>query len=77
MAERVKMVGLRPGAEDDVSPHGDLAPKVGANLRRLRVRRGLSLERLVQRSGLKNCREIASAGCRAPRLESRGSNISM
>jgi transcriptional regulator with XRE-family HTH domain len=30
----------------------DLAPVVGANLRRLRVRRGLSLEKLSQRSGV-------------------------
>ncbi len=39
------------------SPHeapaaGDLTPVVGANLRRLRVRRGLSLERLAQASGV-------------------------
>jgi transcriptional regulator with XRE-family HTH domain len=31
---------------------GDLTPLVGANLRRLRVRRGLSLERLAQASGV-------------------------
>lgn len=31
---------------------GDLAPIVGANLRRLRVKRGLSLEKLSQRSGV-------------------------
>jgi transcriptional regulator with XRE-family HTH domain len=30
----------------------DLAPTVGANLRRLRVKRGLSLERLAQASGV-------------------------
>lgn len=30
----------------------DLAPIVGANLRRLRIRRGLSLEKLAQRSGV-------------------------
>jgi transcriptional regulator with XRE-family HTH domain len=30
----------------------DLAPVVGANLRRLRMRRGLSLEKLAQRSGV-------------------------
>jgi transcriptional regulator with XRE-family HTH domain len=30
----------------------DLAPVVGANLRRLRIRRGLSLEKLAQRSGV-------------------------
>jgi len=30
----------------------DLAPMVGANLRRLRIRRGLSLDRLARRSGV-------------------------
>src|SRR5437763_15311208 len=30
----------------------DLAPVVGANLRRLRMRRGLSLEKLAQKSGV-------------------------
>ena len=34
------------------SSTGDLAPKIGANLRRLRSKRGLSLERLAQRSGV-------------------------
>lgn len=33
-------------------PPDDLAPTVGANLRRLRSKRGLSLERLAQRSGV-------------------------
>src|SRR5689334_16779324 len=49
----------RSSEPDDRSPApaqqdtpGDLAPVVGANLRRLRVRRGLSLERLAQRSGV-------------------------
>lgn len=37
------------GAEDAPA---DLAPVVGANLRRLRMRRGLSLERLAQKSGV-------------------------
>jgi transcriptional regulator with XRE-family HTH domain len=36
----------------DVADAADLAPLVGANLRRLRTRRGLSLERLAQRSGV-------------------------
>jgi transcriptional regulator with XRE-family HTH domain len=38
-----------PTAEAESS---DLAPVVGANLRRLRMRRGLSLEKLSQRSGV-------------------------
>jgi transcriptional regulator with XRE-family HTH domain len=33
-------------------PTADLAPVVGANLRRLRLRRGLSLEKLAQKSGV-------------------------
>jgi transcriptional regulator with XRE-family HTH domain len=33
-------------------PDGDLTPVVGANLRRLRVKRGLSLERLARASGV-------------------------
>src|SRR5512133_1256001 len=32
--------------------NGDLTPLVGTNLRRIRVRRGLSLERLAQASGV-------------------------
>jgi transcriptional regulator with XRE-family HTH domain len=38
-------------ASSDGAP-SDLAPVVGANLRRLRLRRGLSLEKLSQRSGV-------------------------
>ena len=38
-----------PPGEPETS---DLAPVVGANLRRLRMRRGLSLEKLSQRSGV-------------------------
>lgn len=34
------------------APNADLAPLVGANLRRLRTKRGLSLERLAQASGV-------------------------
>lgn len=42
-----------PGANSGVAPDAaDLAPIVGANLRRLRTRRGLSLERLAQVSGV-------------------------
>lgn len=36
----------------DPEQQQDLAPVVGANLRRLRLRRGLSLEKLSQRSGV-------------------------
>ncbi len=35
-----------------LSTDGDLAPVVGQNLRRLRVKRGLSLEKLSQKSGV-------------------------
>jgi transcriptional regulator with XRE-family HTH domain len=40
---------LAPGHADDAA---DLAPVVGGNLRRLRTKRGLSLERLSQLSGV-------------------------
>jgi transcriptional regulator with XRE-family HTH domain len=39
-------------AEEPAAESTDLAPVVGANLRRLRTRRGLSLERLAQISGV-------------------------
>jgi len=39
-------------AEAIHEPSSDLAPVVGGNLRRLRVRRGLSLERLAHQSGV-------------------------
>jgi transcriptional regulator with XRE-family HTH domain len=47
----------KPPKEDDWAyptdtEASDLAPVVGANLRRLRMRRGLSLEKLSQRSGV-------------------------
>jgi transcriptional regulator with XRE-family HTH domain len=54
----VIQAGLR---NDDASPdeateaaeaHADLTPIVGANLRRLRVKRGLSLERMAKASGV-------------------------
>ncbi|HET9958697.1 MAG TPA: XRE family transcriptional regulator [Polyangiaceae bacterium] len=35
-----------------VAPEGDLTPIVGANVRRLRLKRGLSLERLAKSSGV-------------------------
>lgn len=41
-----------PAAADAAHESTDLAPVVGANLRRLRTRRGLSLERLAQISGV-------------------------
>ncbi len=37
---------------NDAEAAADLAPVVGSNLRRLRMRRGLSLEKLSQRSGV-------------------------
>jgi transcriptional regulator with XRE-family HTH domain len=47
-------VDARPPRERAVheGDRADLAPVVGANLRRLRLRRGLSLEKLSQRSGV-------------------------
>ena len=46
----------QPAATGPTSPSGeatqDLAPVVGGNLRRLRMRRGLSLEKLAQNSGV-------------------------
>jgi transcriptional regulator with XRE-family HTH domain len=44
-----------PAAADDTAPAetvADLTPIVGANLRRLRVKRGLSLERMAKASGV-------------------------
>jgi transcriptional regulator with XRE-family HTH domain len=42
-----------PGpAESEMAPTADLAPVVGGNLRRLRVKRGLSLEKLSRLSGV-------------------------
>jgi len=40
------------GEEIPAAPAESLAPSVGANLRRLRSRRGLSLERLARRAGV-------------------------
>lgn len=44
--------GVAPGAAPGAAESTDLAPVVGGNLRRLRTRRGLSLERLAQISGV-------------------------
>ncbi len=42
-----------PGpTESEMAPTADLAPVVGGNLRRLRVKRGLSLEKLSRLSGV-------------------------
>jgi transcriptional regulator with XRE-family HTH domain len=50
---RVEEAPEAPPAVASSSPEtADLAPVVGANLRRLRTRRGLSLERLAQISGV-------------------------
>ena len=45
---------MQPATDTDVLalPENDLTPVVGANLRRLRVKRGLSLERLARVSGV-------------------------
>src|SRR4051812_14525722 len=58
--ERCARPGERDPAEDEAWTYDaavaetatDLAPVVGANLRRLRVRRGLSLERLSKACGV-------------------------
>jgi transcriptional regulator with XRE-family HTH domain len=56
VATTVERKGRAPAAVHDEpsAPHesADLAPVVGGNLRRLRTRRGLSLERLAQSSGV-------------------------
>jgi len=44
--------GNTGGGEPSAVPTESLAPSVGANLRRLRSRRGLSLERLARRAGV-------------------------
>jgi transcriptional regulator with XRE-family HTH domain len=44
--------GAAPGTPPPLTESADLAPVVGGNLRRLRTRRGLSLERLAQISGV-------------------------
>ncbi|HET7540625.1 MAG TPA: helix-turn-helix transcriptional regulator, partial [Polyangiaceae bacterium] len=41
-----------PVPDESAETHADLTPIVGANLRRLRVKRGLSLERMAKASGV-------------------------
>lgn len=41
-----------PASGEAAETHADLTPIVGANLRRLRVKRGLSLERMAKASGV-------------------------
>ena len=43
---------LRPTAPREAAPSDDLTPVVGANLKRFRSERGLSLERLAKASGV-------------------------
>ena len=51
-APEVAAAPAAPAAGGGAQESTDLAPVVGANLRRLRTRRGLSLERLAQISGV-------------------------
>jgi transcriptional regulator with XRE-family HTH domain len=51
-ARRSRVRTAAPPQETAPTPVGDLAPVVGANLRRLRVKRGLSLEKLSRISGV-------------------------
>src|SRR3954470_18406314 len=51
MGELVMSQGALPSADAQALEH-DLTPIVGANLKRLRVKRGLSLERLAKASGV-------------------------
>jgi len=52
IARREPGPGGSPEVREQAAPSTDLAPVVGANLRRLRVRRGLSLEKLSKLSGV-------------------------
>lgn len=46
------MVRRERGAEAELKPVSEVPPALGPNLRRLRSKRGLSLERLARRSGV-------------------------
>lgn len=50
------MTGVPPAAPEsagaEVDAQADLTPRLGANLRRVRTRQGLSLDRLAERSGV-------------------------
>jgi len=48
----LKATDEAPASDDNSETHADLTPIVGANLRRLRVKRGLSLERMAKASGV-------------------------
>jgi transcriptional regulator with XRE-family HTH domain len=52
MLARHEEVGPEPVRKKRRSGPGDVPPAVGINLRRLRSKRGLSLQRLAQRSGV-------------------------
>jgi transcriptional regulator with XRE-family HTH domain len=51
-AKRARARTIQPAPADESAPSADLAPVVGANLRRLRNQRGLSLEKLSRLSGV-------------------------
>jgi transcriptional regulator with XRE-family HTH domain len=52
MAKGKRPQGREPAAATETAPSADLAPVVGGNLRRLRGKRGLSLEKLSRLSGV-------------------------
>ena len=51
-AQGAKGAAASASASAEAAPSADLAPVVGGNLRRLRVKRGLSLEKLSRLSGV-------------------------
>jgi transcriptional regulator with XRE-family HTH domain len=52
MAKAKRPQGREPASAAETAPSADLAPVVGGNLRRLRGKRGLSLEKLSRLSGV-------------------------